>query len=198
MDLFVAGTETTSTALSWACLLLAVHQEVQLKMQKELDTVVGHRRHPTLEDRPKMPFISAVMNEAQRFGSVTPVALFHRAGEDAEICGYFVKKDTVVVPNTYAAHYDESVWGDPKTFRPERFLDTNGRLINNKNLIPFSVGKRVCLGESLAKDEFFLFLSHIFQVFHIDVLGKVDINAGSVGVIRSPKQYKFVLKLRSI
>merc|ERR1712107_105094 len=60
-----------------------------------------------------------------------------------------------------------SYWGDGETFRPERFLDSEGKCKKDDHLIPSSIGKRQCLGETLAKAELFLFSTGILQQFEI-------------------------------
>jgi cytochrome P450 len=67
--------------------------------------------------------------------------------EDTTFRGYEVKKDTFIVANQYAVHYSKEIWGDPENFRPERFLSPDEKTVRrNDALIPFSVGKRQCLG----------------------------------------------------
>lgn len=56
MDFFMAGSETTSTTLTWAMLYMVRYPQVQRKVQEELDTVVGRNRNPTLQDRPSLPY----------------------------------------------------------------------------------------------------------------------------------------------
>ena len=71
-----------------------------------------------------------------------PLSVPHGATEDTVIKGYNVPEGSIVIPNIWACHYDLQVWGDPQTFRPERFLDEDGRLNNNtENVIPFGLGK---------------------------------------------------------
>ena len=71
--------------------------------------------------------------------------------------------------NTYSLHMDP-VWGDPEVFRPERFLDPNGNFQNNEMLNPFGIGRRRCLGESLARMENFIFFGNIFKTFQFSLV----------------------------
>ncbi|CAG7821182.1 unnamed protein product [Allacma fusca] len=122
LDLFVGGSETTSTTLSWMCAYLIHHPQVQHKLQEEIDQVVGKERLPALADRPSMPYTEAVISEVLRYSSIFAMVL-HKASEDLEFHGFFIPKDTIVLPNFYDAHFDEAGWGDPQNFRPERFLN---------------------------------------------------------------------------
>lgn len=131
-----------------------------------------------------------------RYSSMVPLAVFHSCLEDVTFKGYNIPKDTLVIPNLYCAMRDEKVWGDPDNFRPERFLSSDGKtLVKNEALMPFSTGKRICLGMTLAQDELFLFTSSLFQRFKVgpDPNGEkltVDYHTASVLV---PKPHNLVL-----
>ena len=163
-DMFAAGYETTSTTLRWAIAFLTNFPETQTKIQQELDDVVGHDRPPSLDDRPNMPLLQASIMEVQRLGNIADQAVPHYTLTDTTLCGYRVPKDTVVLPNLEAVHLDPECWENPNDFNPYRHIDTDGKLITNQgNWLPFSAGRRVCAGESLAKVELFLFLSIMLQ-----------------------------------
>ena len=76
-DLFVAGSETTSTTLTWAALYMVRYPEVQRKVQEELDKEVGVDRAPKMEDRGRLPYTEAVIMEIQRHGNIVPLGLRH-------------------------------------------------------------------------------------------------------------------------
>ena len=80
--MLLAGTETTSTALTWALLLLIRYPDIQLKVQTELDKVIGRNRLPNLEDRSRLPYTESVIQELLRYCSVAPLGLPHMAGGD--------------------------------------------------------------------------------------------------------------------
>jgi steroid 17alpha-monooxygenase/17alpha-hydroxyprogesterone aldolase/cytochrome P450 family 1 subfamily A polypeptide 1 len=87
------------------------------------------------------------------------------------IGGYDVPKDTVVLINHYALHQDKKYWKDPEKFDPLRYLDENGKMDPKKldSWLPFSAGRRVCLGESIAKPEILMMCVHLLQRFHISL-----------------------------
>lgn len=158
--------ETTATTLSWIFLLLAMHPEKQEKLFEEIQRVVGLSRLPTLNDRPQMPYTEAVIHESMRFSSMVPLSAFHATTEDVHFKNYLIPRGTIVVPNIYAAMRDPREWKhDPEKFIPERFLSGGDGLHKSESLMPFSVGKRICLGMTLALDELFLFTSSLFQTF---------------------------------
>merc|ERR1712241_1328853 len=81
-DLFLAGSETTSTTLTWAALYMVRYPEIQSKVQHELDTVVGHNRLPNMEDKRNLPYVEAVIMEIQRHACIVPLGLRHKIERD--------------------------------------------------------------------------------------------------------------------
>ncbi|OQV14481.1 Cytochrome P450 2B4 [Hypsibius exemplaris] len=168
-DIFVAGYETTSTFLRWCVLYMILHPDVQAKIQDEIDTVVGQSRQATFVDKHKMPYTEAVVTEIHRVACITPFGLQHIATEDVELEGYTIPKGTEVWGLNCNHYSNPDVWKDPENFRPERFLDSSGCLITSliDEVQPFSVGRRVCLGEPLARIEIFCFFVAILQNFNL-------------------------------
>ncbi|GAB1288650.1 Cytochrome P450 CYP2J9 [Apodemus speciosus] len=150
LDLFFAGTETTSTTLRWALLCMALYPEVQEKMQAEIDRVIGQGRQPNLADRDSMPYTNAVIHEVQRIGNIIPFNVPREAAVDTKLAGFNLPKGTMVLTNLTALHRDPSEWATPDTFNPEHFLE-NGQFKKRESFLPFSMGKRACLGEQLAR-----------------------------------------------
>ncbi|KAK2544197.1 cytochrome P450 2D14 [Columba livia] len=164
-DLFGAGTETTSTTLRWAVLYMILHPEIQSKVQAEIDKVIGRERSPTMEDQVSMPYTNAVIHEVQRCGDVVPIGVPHRTYRDTELQGFFIPKGTTIITNLSSVLKDETVWEKPNEFYPEHFLDTNGKFVKPEAFLPFSAGRRVCLGEQLARMELFIFFTTLLQKF---------------------------------
>ena len=162
-DLWLAGQETTATTMGWLCLYLIIHQDVQKKVQDELDRVVGSDRVITLDDKTELHYINAVIAETQRFCNLVPFNVLHKTTKDVDIKGYKIPKDSVITLQVAAVLFDERYFKDPHTFNPERFIDENGKFFTPPEFIPFGVGKRACLGEGLAKMELFLFTANIFN-----------------------------------
>ncbi|XP_061668845.1 cytochrome P450 2K1-like isoform X2 [Syngnathoides biaculeatus] len=163
-NLFVAGTETTSTTLRWALLFMAKYPHIQDKVHEELNRVVGDRQ-VQVEDRKNLPFTDAVIHETQRLGDIVPMALPHRTSQDITFQGYFIKKGTTVSPLLTSVLRDENEWEKPDSFYPQHFLDKDGKFVKPDAFMPFSAGRRICLGESLARMELFIFFVTLLQHF---------------------------------
>ncbi|KAK6169270.1 hypothetical protein SNE40_020361 [Patella caerulea] len=191
-DLFVAGTETTSTTILWTILYLLHNPNIQAICYKEIQDVVGSGRLPSMKDRPSMPYTQAVLHEVLRIANIVIVGLPHTVDEDVIFHGYVIPKDTVVFPNIDSVLADDRVWGDAGVFRPERFLDGNGQLIKREEFIPFSLGRRACLGESLAKMELFLFVTTLLQRFEFKPVDPDNLPTlkGVLGLTHSPTPYE--------
>ncbi|XP_066533317.1 cytochrome P450 2K1-like [Hoplias malabaricus] len=163
-NLFAAGTDTTAATLCWAFLLMAKYPHVQDQVQKEIDRVIGGRQ-VRMEDRKDLPYTDAVIHEIQRLANIVPMNLPHTTTCDIHFQGYFIKKGTCVIPLLTSVLRDENEWKSPNTFNPEHFLDEKGQFVKRESFLPFSAGHRVCVGESLAKMELFLFFTSFLQHF---------------------------------
>ncbi|XP_040920996.1 cytochrome P450 2K1-like isoform X1 [Toxotes jaculatrix] len=164
LNLFNAGTDTTATTLRWGLLLMAKYPEIQDQLQEELSRVIGTRQ-VQVEDRKNLPFTDAVIHETQRLANIVPMALPHRASQDITFQGHLIKKGTTVYPLLTSVLYDESEWERPHTFYPAHFLDKDGKFVKRDAFMPFSAGRRVCLGEGLARMELFIFFTTLLQRF---------------------------------
>ena len=142
LDLLLAGTETTSTALTWALLFLIRYPEIQIKIQNELDIVIGRSQLPNLGNRANLPYTEAFIHELLRYTCIAPLGLPHMAGGDVETSdGKFkIPKGTVVFPNLYHVVNDPEVFQNPRSFNPSRFIDDNGNFIRSDRMIVFGIG----------------------------------------------------------
>ncbi|XP_058663997.1 cytochrome P450 2J2-like isoform X2 [Ammospiza caudacuta] len=190
LDLMFAGTETTSSTLRWALLFMAVHPEIQARVQAEIDAVIGQARPPALEDRNKLHYTNAVIHEVQRKGNVIPFNVPRMASEDTYVDGYYIPKGTVITTNLTSLLFDKNEWKAPDTFNPENFLK-DGKFWKNECFLPFSTGKRSCLGELLARSELFLFFTSLLQKFTFQAPPDTTLSLQSMlGITNAPQPYK--------
>jgi len=197
MDFFMAGSETTSTTLTWAMLYMVRYPQVQKKVQEELDRVVGRNRSPTLQDRSSLPYTEAVIMEVQRCGNIIPTGVQHVNSKDIVVNGYTIPAFTLIQPLLTEILKGDH-WQNGTTFCPERFVDDNGKVKKDEHFIPFSIGKRVCLGETLAKVELFLFFSNIVHNYNLapEIDGEMPSEDYTPGLTILPKPFKVKLLTR--
>jgi len=138
--------------------------------------------------------------EVLRISSVIPIGVAHLCTEDTKFHGFDIPKGSMISANIYAAHHDPEVWGDPEVFRPERFLAPDGTCIQrHESFFPFSTGRRVCMGENLARDSLFLFITMIGLNFSVHApLGqekpKLEPKYGQI--THQPKTFEVSMKYR--
>uniref|UniRef100_A0A914X7R8 Cytochrome P450 n=1 Tax=Plectus sambesii TaxID=2011161 RepID=A0A914X7R8_9BILA len=198
-DMWSAGMETTVTTLRFAFLYLLNYPNVLKKLHEEMDEMVGRERDLSMSDQKILPYLCATIHEVQRIANIVPINIQHTVTEDVVVGGYRIPKDTIVVAQTPSIHLDEKLFPDPYTFSPERHIDANGRFVKNEHILPFSIGKRACMGESLARMELFLFLGSLVQ--HCDFRpadGKTPPPIETViGSVQSPAPYDCVIVPRT-
>ncbi|KOM27577.1 hypothetical protein LR48_Vigan442s001300 [Vigna angularis] len=165
-DLFVAGTDTTTSTLEWAMSELVRNPEIMSKATEELELTIG-RGNPVKEsDIARLPYLEAIIRETLRLHPPVPFLLPRKAETDVNVCGYTIPKDAQVLVNVWTIGKDSSIWENPNSFCPERFLesdiDVKGR---NFELTPFGGGRRICPGMLLATRMLFLMLGSLINSF---------------------------------
>ncbi|XP_077192790.1 cytochrome P450 2F2-like [Paroedura picta] len=193
-NLFVAGAESSSTTLRYGILILMKYPELQAKVYEEINRVVGPHRSPLFEDRVQMPYTDALIHEIQRFSDIVPMGVPRAVTTDTHYCGYTIPKGTGVIPLLTSVHRDVTKFKDPEVFDPTNFLDKKGSFHRNEAFMPFGVGKRVCLGEPLARMEIFLFFTTLVQHFTLQPVvppEEIDLSPISTGSVAIPHPFKF-------
>lgn len=154
MTLLTAGHETTATAMAWALYWLHHLPEVRQKLLAELtDNAADLEQNLT-----KLPYLNALCNETLRIYPVGMVTFPRIVKEPMELMGYTIEPNTMLLGCIYAAHHRESVYEDPDTFKPERFLT---RQFSPFEYLPFGGGSRRCVGMAFALFEMKVVLSRI-------------------------------------
>ncbi|XP_063917079.1 cytochrome P450 306a1-like [Zophobas morio] len=174
-EIFGASTETTLTSLLWIMLYLARYQQVQDKVRQELRDVLGTKA-PQIEDSLKLPYTQATISEVARIRTVVPLGLPHYASEDINVDHFIIRKSSVIIPLLWRVHMDPKFWKNPQDFRPDRFLNEEGKFCRSESLIPFQIGKRMCVGKDLAKMVIFLFVATVLQKVKIECSEGVDLS----------------------
>ncbi|XP_039668100.1 cytochrome P450 2K6-like isoform X2 [Perca fluviatilis] len=164
--------------------VLAITRNVarpRAKVQAEIDRVIGQSRQPSMEDRANLPYTDAVLHEIQRFGNIVPLSLPRVTNRDIQLGGYTIPK----------VLFDKNEWETPDTFNPGHFLNEEGKFVKRAAFIPFSTGKRACLGESLAKMHLFLFFTSFMQHFTFSMpAGVKPVMDFRFGITLAPREYE--------
>lgn len=193
-DLFGAGSETSATVIRWALLYLLKYPEIQQRLQSEIDNVVPDGQLPSLEDRIKLPYVEAFIMEVLRCANVVPLSVPHSVTTENGVIifeGYSIPQNTTVIFNLDSVLQDPDIFENPELFNPERYLNTDREVVKPKELIPFGIGRRVCLGEAVARMELFLFLATMIKTFDFSSEDEVKLDMkGILGVTYSPKPFK--------
>ncbi|CAH2245823.1 cytochrome P450 2K6-like, partial [Pelobates cultripes] len=192
-NIFAGGIDTTATTLRWGLLLMLKHPDIQdgKKVQDEISRVIGSTQ-PRYDHRLQMPYTNAVIHEIQRFANVVPMNLPHKTTKDVNFKGYFIPKGITIVPLLYSVLRDKTQFAEPEKFNPNHFLDASGNFVKKDAFMAFSAGRRVCVGETLARMELFMFFTSLLQNFHFCLppgITDVDLTP-AVGILTPPFPYK--------
>ncbi|PPR04816.1 hypothetical protein CVT24_007076 [Panaeolus cyanescens] len=170
----VAGHETAAHALLFTFALLALHPDEQEKLYEQTKSVIKDGRTPTYQDMNSLTYALAVLNESLRLFPVvssfpkvsaedTTLTTFNLDGESKTIP---VPKGTYITVSTVAIHRNPRYWPEPKTFRPERFLEPDWP---RDAFYPFAAGPRACLGRKFAETEAVAVLTRLIMKYKITV-----------------------------
>ncbi|WKY04127.1 hypothetical protein Q1695_005251 [Nippostrongylus brasiliensis] len=190
IDMWIAGQETTSTTLLWAMIYMLKHPQVVHTVREELLRVTdGGSRAVSLKDKPNTPYLTATIAEIQRHASIFNVNLNRLSATDTEIGGHPVPKNTIVTAQLSLILSDETLFSNAKVFDPSRFLLEPSLL---SNVIPFGLGRRACLGESLAKAQLYLVIGNILLRYSIHSVGGSPPTgvANTFGIIKRPRPFR--------
>jgi cytochrome P450 len=173
-ELLGAGSETTATTLQWFFKAAVLYPEFTRSAQEELDQIVGPERLPDWEDRPKLPYISAVIEELHRWASLTPLGIFHATSDSDTYRETNIPAKTTIISNLYAVHHGSQYYQHHEKFIPERFLPKKDPryapgLTHAPIQYAFGVGRRECPGKHVADASLFIVISRLLWAFNIEL-----------------------------
>jgi cytochrome P450 len=166
-----AGTETTALTLTWCFYLLHLHPEVAERIRKEGEDAYGDRV-PAWEDIHALSYTRAVIQETMRL--YPPVwSIIRVATKEDEISGHKIMPGDKIVLCPYLVHHSERYWDEPEKFDPSRFTPENIKKRATYSYLPFSAGKRACIGGALSIVENTLALTQLLRLFRLEYLGEI-------------------------
>ncbi|RWS07170.1 vitamin D 25-hydroxylase-like protein [Dinothrombium tinctorium] len=141
IQFIIAGSDTTTNTMYFACYMLAKHPNIQAAMQKEIDEVVGNERFPTLEDRRVLIYTEAFFREIDRYYALAPISIIRVNSDEVMVQGFKIPKGCNFIANTNNCLRDSKYFKNPFEFDPDNFINSNGELINVQSFVPFGIGK---------------------------------------------------------
>ncbi|KAM3406442.1 hypothetical protein ACQJBY_000497 [Aegilops geniculata] len=167
-DIFLAANDTVSGTIEWAMAELLQDPQSMTKLQQELKSVVGSKTHVEYSDIDRLPYLQAVVKETLRLHAVVPLVP-NKAEATVKIQGHTVPKGSTVLVNVWAVHHDAEAWPEPNKFIPERFLQHEQEVsfqgAADFRFVPFSAGRRTCLGLPMATRMIHAMLGSLLHCF---------------------------------
>ncbi|CAL5039375.1 unnamed protein product [Urochloa decumbens] len=202
LDIFAAGTDTTTITLEWALSELINNPSVLRRAQAELDAVVGPTRLADESDLPNLPYLQAIAKETLRLHPTGPL-IVRRSMEPCKVSGYDVPVGATVFVNVWAIGRDPASWApDPLAFRPERFLEggeSAGLDVRGQHfhLLPFGSGRRICPGASLAMLVVHAALAAMVQCFEWEPVGGAPVDMEEGPGLTLPRKHPLVCTVKA-
>ncbi|KAG0269390.1 hypothetical protein DFQ27_003718 [Actinomortierella ambigua] len=199
----IAGSETTSTALTWALLYLVKHQDKLKRLREEIDGATSgnpSNQLPKLEQVRKLPYLDAVLNESFRLRPVAATGIPREVPEDREMLGYKIPKGTICLAQIRQLHSDPLFFPKPDEFIPERWIPSESPFppIQDFTFYPFSAGTRNCVGKNFAMMELRLILSAIVSTYDLEFIpGQNERYLQFITTVFVAGQYLISMKRRS-
>lgn len=167
LDIFSAGSDTSSTAIEWAISELLKNPREMEKAQAEVRRVYHGKGNVDETKLHELKFLKAVIKECLRLHPPAPLLVPRESSQSCLIDGYEIPPKTKVIVNAWAIGRDSKYWEDSDKFYPERFLNSS---IDYKGLdfefIPFGAGRRICPGITFGTAVVELTLAQL--LFHFD------------------------------
>jgi len=162
--LYMAGVDTTVSAVVTFILAMILYPDVQRKAQAEIDQTVGNSRLPKFSDEGALPYVQAVLKETLRWHPVGPLGVPHSVSESDTYEGYYIPKGSTIIPNAWAMMHDPAVFPEPERFYPERWLSPDAPAFPT---MAFGFGVRRCPGRLFAQASMWSMIAGILAAFDI-------------------------------
>ncbi len=196
MDLFGAGSETTSTTLMFAIYILANDRKVQNDLYQNLKEATKSLEEHDFDTGFESPYLTAFIHEVLRFSCIAYMGIPHCARTDTRIGGYDIKAGTMLTLHIWDVLRDAKHFPEPEAFKPERFLKGD----NLSKCIPFLTGRRSCPGKAMALQELLIFIGALVRRFEFIAVqdGRSKIDPSKEGLILTcrPFQVRCVERLK--
>ncbi|KAG2137958.1 cytochrome P450 [Suillus clintonianus] len=166
---FGAGSDTTAVAICTVLMAAACFPEEQAKVQAELDAVIGRKRAPTFADRQFLPRLDAFISEALRWRPLTPNGFGHRTTKDVIWENYCIPAGTRVIGSHWAISRDPEVYPEPEAFKPQRWINDQGRLRDDLTFFVYGFGRRICPAQHVANRSVFINTLLILWAFQLNL-----------------------------
>ncbi|XP_047056233.1 dolabradiene monooxygenase-like [Lolium rigidum] len=168
LEIFAAGSGTSSTTLEWAMSELVMNPDLLRRAQAEVRGAFKGQSKITECDVGKLSYLHLVIRETLRLHAPVPFLLPRQCRERCEVMGYDIPEGTKVLVNTWAMCRDGAYWEDAEEFKPQRFeastaMDFKG---GDFEFIPFGAGRRMCPGVALGLANMELLLASL--LYHFD------------------------------
>jgi len=197
---FLAGHETTATALTWACICLGAYPEIQEKIYREIVEKLGKDKVPTFDDLSKLEYLECFINENLRLNPPVGLLPTRRATEDIrykeDSINQVIPKDAIIGIFFRAIHTHPDHWENPEKFDPDRFLPDNRKGRHHFAFMPFSLGPRQCIGNNFSLVEQRLFLTRLLQKFEVKLAKHSKPHPVNEPIPPDSKEYRVPIQLQ--
>jgi cytochrome P450 len=164
---FLAGHETTASALTWAVFILAMHKPIVAQMRAEVEAVAGDGPI-SIEHTKKLVVVRNMFRETLRL--YPPITFLPRVAlEHTRLGTRRIRKGALVMIAPWVVHRHQRYWKNPDVFDPDRFLPQRDHEMVAGAYIPFGQGARLCSGAAFATVESVLFLARLVRRYDVVV-----------------------------
>lgn len=166
-DLFVAGTDSVTTTITWTMTELLLNPNIFSKVREEVGKTVGEDGKINETRVLELPYLNAVIKEAMRLHLAVPLLVPHQTVKEVKLGKYIVPANTQILVNAWVLARDPKYWENPTVFMPERFLGNKLDYFGQHfQFIPFGSGRKSCPGIPLAHRMLNLIIASF--VYHFD------------------------------